>query len=191
VCRKHDAHSFATYVRRDAATHDLLRQQTHRPARAPVRNRTAHQRDDRGLLCAVELGTSTRSSFFPERVLDAVCEVPLGNPRDLASVRAQRRGGCTDRHRSVQHQQHLDPLPHPRRQLALRLSTLQVAPLSRLQLQPLEPPLLRHSCCRSKLDPTRKGDFDQNPAVTALVLAADEGPQSLRRRVVLRGPATL
>ena len=108
----------------DAASNGVLRQKADRPACPSFRRRAAHERDQRSLLRAIQLGYASWARVLRERMLEAALEIPMRYPRNFAWIGSQRRGRGVDRHPSVEHQQRLASPPDPGRlSLPLAAST--------------------------------------------------------------------
>jgi hypothetical protein len=133
---------FSAYLVDHAASHRVLGQQPNRPTPSPFGRRTAHQRHQRRFLAAVQLWLvhAIEALILAQRMLQPTLHIAVRDPRDLASVRTQRRSRCGQRHAPIQHQQRLDATPDSCRPLlACAAPPTQLPPISRRQLQPFKP----------------------------------------------------
>src|SRR5207253_9582407 len=93
ACRQRYPSSLASHPVGDSASHSLLGEEPHRPPSPTHWRRTAHPRDDRRVLGAVQQPGLRRPRILPERRLQAAGAIAMADTSRLARMRPNRLGG--------------------------------------------------------------------------------------------------
>ena len=127
---KYNADGLSSYRLDDATPGGFLGDQAHRPACAPLGGRSTNHRNQRRLLCTVELGRWLRPRVVLECLLKVTVAVALADTRNLARVPAHGDGCRPDAMPLVEEEQDADAPPGSGAQRG-------AATLHRQQLRPI------------------------------------------------------
>ena len=89
VFSQNHAHRLSTDLGDNSSSNGLFCEEPDRPACSPLRRWTADERNQGGLLNAVQLGDTTRPRILGEGMLKATFEVAASHPRHLARIRPE------------------------------------------------------------------------------------------------------
>jgi len=89
VFSQNHAHRLSTDLVHDSSPDRLFSEEPDRPACSPLRRWPADERDQGGLLNAVQLGSTTRARILGKGMLKATVEVASSHPGHLAWVRPE------------------------------------------------------------------------------------------------------